>query len=87
MGTELPGRARHRRPAPGPDTGCVPARLTAKEAAARREANADRLARLLDGFRDLDLDAVLISSDERFEQLTAFLSFAELRRVRRVLRG
>ena len=55
------------------DTGrVVSARLTAKEAAARREANADRLARLLDGFRDLGLDAVLISSDERFEQLTAF---------------
>ena len=50
----------------------VSARLTAKEAAARRrEANEARLARLLDGFRDLDLDPVLISSDERFEQLTA----------------
>lgn len=65
----------------------VSARLTAKEAAARREANADRLAGLLSGFRELDLDAVLISSHERFEQLTAFISFAELRRVRRVLRG
>lgn len=65
----------------------VPVRLTAKEVAARRKANEDRLAALIGGFRALDLDPVLVSSSERAELLASFLSWTELRRVRRVVRA
>jgi len=68
------------------DTGrVVPVRLTAKEVAARREANEERLETLLGDFRALDLDPVLLSSSERSELLTEFLTWTELRRVRRVI--
>jgi hypothetical protein len=70
------------------DTGrVVPVRLTAKEVAARREANEARLETLLGDFRALDLDPVLLSSSEPFELLTGFLTWTELRRVRRVTRA
>ena len=63
----------------------VPVRLTAKEVAARREANEERLETLLGDFRALDLDPVLLSSSEPFELLTEFLTWTELRRVRHVI--
>jgi len=69
-----------------PDTGrVVPVRLTKREAAARRQANEERLARLVEDFRALDIDPVLVSSSELADLLTSFLSWTELRRVRRVL--
>ena len=68
------------------DTGrVVPVRLTAKEVVARREANEKRLESLLGDFRALDIDPVLVSSSEPFELLTEFLTWTELRRVRRVV--
>lgn len=63
----------------------VPVRLTAKEVAARREANEERLESLLGDFRALDLDPVLLSSSEPSELLTEFLTWTDLRRVRRVV--
>jgi uncharacterized protein (DUF58 family) len=71
-----------------PDTGrVVPARLTRREALHRRQANQERLTGLLDDFRALDVDPVLVSSSERAELLASFLSWSELRRVRRVVRA
>ena len=71
-----------------PATGrVVPVRLTAKEVAVRRAANEARLESLLGDFRVLDIDPVLLSSSEPFEVLASFLSFAEMRRVRRVMRA
>jgi uncharacterized protein (DUF58 family) len=69
-----------------PRTGrVVPVRLSRKEAAARTAANEERLVRLLEGFRELDVDSVLVSASEPPEVLTAFLSWADLRRARRVV--
>ena len=65
----------------------VPVRLTRKEVRARREANEARLVDLIASFRALDIDPVLVSSDERAELLGSFLSWSELRRVRRVVGG
>lgn len=71
-----------------PDTGrVVPVRLTRREAMHRRQENQERLAGLLDDFRALDVDPVLVSSSERAELLASFLSWSELRRVRRVVRA
>jgi uncharacterized protein (DUF58 family) len=71
-----------------PDTGrVVPVRLTRREAVHRRQANQERLTGLLDDFRALDVDPVLVSSSERAELLASFLSWSELRRVRRVVRA
>ncbi|HSI97766.1 MAG TPA: DUF58 domain-containing protein [Gaiellaceae bacterium] len=68
-----------------PETGRrIDVRLNRKAVAARREANEARLALLLDGFRALDLDPVLASSSEPSELLAAFLTWTELRRVRRI---
>lgn len=61
----------------------VDLRLTRREAAARRLANATRLELLLSTFEALDLDPVIISSDEPIEILTSFLEWADLRRARR----
>jgi uncharacterized protein (DUF58 family) len=57
-------------------------RLTRREAAARREANQQRLARLLRTFAALELDPVLLSSDDRVEILSAFMRWHDLRRAR-----
>lgn len=63
----------------------VPVRLTRKEAAARKTANEARTRGLLDMFRTLDVDPILVSSDDRAEVLAPFLFWTELRRTRRVL--
>jgi uncharacterized protein (DUF58 family) len=61
----------------------APVRLTRREAEARRVANEERLATLIDGFRDLDIDPVLVSSSERDEILGSFLEWADARLTRR----
>lgn len=69
-----------------PRTGrIVPVRLSAKEAGARRAANEERLAGLLDSFTALDVDPILVSSSEPAEILSAFLTWTELRRARRIV--
>ena len=57
-------------------------RLTRREAATRREANEQRLARVLRAFAALELDPVLLSSDDRVEILSAFMRWHDLRRAR-----
>ena len=69
--------------AAGSEQGLV--RLTRAEAAARRTANERRLDELLRLFARLDLDPVLLSSEDRREILAAFLSWHE-RRLRRLRR-
>ena len=61
----------------------APVRLTAREAAARRHANEERLRGLLDGFRALGIEPILVSSSDPIEVLVSFLAWAELRRTRR----
>jgi uncharacterized protein (DUF58 family) len=69
-----------------PATGkVVPVRLRRTEAEARREANEARLQELLEGFRALDLDPIVVSSSERHEILAPFLEWTELRRTRNVI--
>lgn len=58
-------------------------RLTAGEVAARRAANEQRLATLLRRFRALEFDPVVLSVSEPFAIDTAFLRWAERRRLRR----
>jgi len=71
-----------------PRTGRVaPVRLTAREVRERREANERRYAGLLDVFRGLDLDPVLVSSSEPGEILSSFLGWSEGRRTRQVVRA
>jgi len=68
------------------DTGrAAPVRLRAKEVGARRRANEERLAALMDGFHSIDVDPVLVSSSDPAELLTGFLAWTELRRIRRVV--
>jgi uncharacterized protein (DUF58 family) len=54
-------------------------RLGRREARARRSENERRLAELLQGFRGLALDPVLLSSHDPVEILTAFLRWHERR--------
>jgi uncharacterized protein (DUF58 family) len=69
-----------------PETGrLAPVRLTRKEIKLRRAANEARLERLLERFRALDLDPLLVSSSEPSEQLATFLAWHEVRRTRRVV--
>ncbi len=69
-----------------PGTGrVVPVRLRRKEAAARRAANEERGHDLLETFRTLDIDPILVSSSEPGEVLAPFLSWTDLRRTRRIL--
>lgn len=69
-----------------PDTGrLVPVRLRRKEIAARREANEERFAALIESFRGLDIDPIVVSSSEPADVLTSFLQWTELRRARRVI--
>jgi hypothetical protein len=63
----------------------TPVRLRRKEAANRRAHNAARLQALLERFRSLDIDPILVSSSEPFAILTEFLGWTDLRRTRRVL--
>jgi hypothetical protein len=73
-------------PLQDPDKGRVaPVRLRWKEVVARREANEARLRGLLETFRMLDLDPIVLSSSERSEILAPFLDWTELRRTRRVI--
>ena len=58
--------------------------LTARETAARRAANEERLARLLDDFHQFGLDPIVVSSSEPAEVLASFLAWSEARRARRV---
>jgi hypothetical protein len=60
------------------------ARVTRKEAAARRAGNEQRLASLLADFESLGLDPVLVSSSDPIEILAAFLDWADMRNLRRV---
>ena len=60
-------------------------RLRRKEVAARREHNQSRTQELLDMFRFLDIDPVLVTSNERSAILEEFLIWADLRRTRRVI--
>jgi uncharacterized protein (DUF58 family) len=69
-----------------PRTGkVVPVRLTKKEAAARKAANEQRMHDLLEMFRMIDVDPIVVSSSDRAEILAPFLLWTELRRTRRVL--
>ena len=63
----------------------VHVRLTRKEAQARRAANEARTAELIERFRLLDIDPILVSSSERSEVLEPFLVWTSLRRTRRVV--
>jgi uncharacterized protein (DUF58 family) len=58
-------------------------RLTAREAAARREENEERLASMLTDFRAFELEPVLISSSDPSEILTSFIGWSEGRKGRR----
>jgi uncharacterized protein (DUF58 family) len=58
-------------------------RLTAREAAARREENEERLASMLTDFRAFELEPVLISSSNPSEILTSFIGWSEGRKGRR----
>jgi uncharacterized protein (DUF58 family) len=63
-----------------PETGRVAlVRLTRREARARRELHEARLAELLDGLRDRDLEPVLVSTDDPEEILNGFLAWADER--------
>jgi len=62
-------------------------RVSAKEARERRAANEERRRALLETFAALDLDPVLVSSDDRAEILASFLDWSERRRARRALRA
>jgi uncharacterized protein (DUF58 family) len=61
----------------------VSVRLTAREVAARRDANEQRLRALVSGFEAVDLDPVLVSTTDRTGILAAFLEWSDGRRARR----
>lgn len=63
----------------------VPLRLRRKEVRDRREANEARIRELLETFRRLDLDPVLVPSSDREDVLARFLTWADVRRTRRVV--
>jgi hypothetical protein len=64
-----------------PTTGKLrPVRLTAREAEERRAANEARLRGLMATFRELDLDPILGSSNDREQMLSEFLVWAATRR-------
>jgi uncharacterized protein (DUF58 family) len=60
-------------------------RLRAKEAAKRRALNQERLDMILGTFRLLDIDPVVVSSNDRSEILSTLLVWSDLRRTRRVI--
>jgi len=71
-------------PIADPRTGAVaPVRLTAREARARRAANEARLAALLELFRALRIDPVLLGTSDSFAIDGEFLAWAARRRLLR----
>ena len=69
-----------------PRTGRMsPVRLRRREIAARKEENGRRTAALLETFRQLDVDPVVVTSSDRAEILSEFLIWTDLRRTRRVI--
>jgi uncharacterized protein (DUF58 family) len=69
-----------------PATGRVtPVRLRRKEALRRRDENEARVEEIMETFRYLDVDPVLVSTDDRADILAAFLAWSDLRRTRRVV--
>jgi hypothetical protein len=60
-------------------------RLRRKEAAMRSTLNRERLHALLETFRLLDIDPVVVSSNDPSEILSTFLVWSDLRRSRRVI--
>jgi hypothetical protein len=57
--------------------------LRADEVRARRAENEERRAALIERLRDLDLEPVLISSEEPDDILGAFLEWSDWRQVAR----
>jgi uncharacterized protein (DUF58 family) len=75
-------------PVADPATGRLrPLRLTAAEARDRKHRNEERLAELLDGFRSLGLEPILISASERDHVFAEFLAWADQRVFWRGHRG
>jgi uncharacterized protein (DUF58 family) len=67
-----------------PRTGrSAPVRLRRREAAARRRANEERFAGLVESFAAMDVDPVLLSSGDRDRILGCFLEWADARLARR----
>jgi uncharacterized protein (DUF58 family) len=62
-----------------------PVRLRSHEVAERRERNRARTAALLETFRLVDIDPVVVTSSDPADVLAAFLLWADLRRTRRVI--
>jgi uncharacterized protein (DUF58 family) len=60
-------------------------RLRRKEVVAQREQNRQRTEALLDTFRQLDIDPVVVTSSDRGDVLAEFLLWTDLRRTRRVI--
>jgi uncharacterized protein (DUF58 family) len=60
-------------------------RLRRKEISTRRAQNRARTAALLESFRFLDIDPVVVTSSDRAAILEEFLVWADLRRTRRVI--
>jgi uncharacterized protein (DUF58 family) len=61
------------------------ARLRRREVEARRAANRERLRHLLEGFRSLDIDPLVVSSYEQSDVLAEFLMWVDVRRARRIV--
>jgi len=61
------------------------ARLRRKEVVARREEHRARTAKLIETFRQLDIDPVVVTSSDRGDILAEFLLWTDLRRTRRVV--
>jgi len=69
-----------------PRTGRItPVRLRKKEVAARRAHNEERVRQLSEMFRFLDVDPIVVSSNDRSAILEQFLVWTDLRRTRRVV--
>ncbi len=69
-----------------PDTGRVShVRLKRREVEARRAANEERMLELIDSFRMLDIDPIVLSSSDPSDVLAPFLMWTQLRRTRRVI--
>jgi uncharacterized protein (DUF58 family) len=60
-------------------------RMRRREVAARREENVRRTEELLETFRELDIDPVVVTSSDRGAILAEFLLWTDLRRTRRVI--
>jgi uncharacterized protein (DUF58 family) len=58
-------------------------RVTRKEAARRRAENEARLEQLLASFEAIDLDPLVVSSDDEVDILASFIEWSDLRRGRR----